>query len=206
MSFKKAAGIIGGSIVGLIGLSAAVFVSSALNEAKNAGDDDCDYLIILGCRVYGSCPTEMLAMRIERAIVYMKKHPQAIAIAAGGCFFKGQRISEAMAIRNVLVGFGIEDNRILIEENSRNTYENLINSRDLILKHEGDSGINDCRIAILTSDFHLFRAGKIAEKCGMKANKIAANSPASPVMSYTREYVISYSKAAFELLKLKSRC
>ena len=202
MTVKSVVTCAGTGLACLAGLSAAMFINRAAKEAKKAGDDDCAYLIILGSRVDGSRPGEMLAMRCERAAQYLKAHPHTKAIATGGLFRKNQTVSEAAAIKKSLEGFGIDPQRILIENKSRTTYENIRNAAEIIEAVEHRSVINYITVGLLSSDFHLYRARKTAQLLGLNVRIIAANSPVSPVVSYTRECFVNFPATAAALVSI----
>ena len=72
-------------------------------------------------------------------------------------------------MRQYLLTAGIEDERILVEDKSTNTVENLTFSGGLLDKENS-------RVVIVTNNFHVFRALKIAEKQGYHAEGLAASS------------------------------
>lgn len=128
-----------------------------------------DYCIILGAQWKAEGPSEVLRRRLESAAEYLKANPDTKVIVSGG---RGanEPISEAAGMYEYLTRAGIEPERILIEDKSTNTYENLIFSGRL-LDRERD------RVVIVTNNFHMFRALKIAEKQGFeRAEGLAADS------------------------------
>ncbi|WP_079509211.1 YdcF family protein [Mesobacillus jeotgali] len=141
-----------------------------------------DYMIILGARVKGSRPSLALQFRIDYAAEYLKDNPQTIAIASGGKG-PGEDFSEAEAIKKKLVEYGIEESRILLEDKSTNTYENIGFSKKLIPK-EAKTGL------LVTNDFHIYRAQMIAENEGLMISGLPAKTPIQAVFkSYLREYL-----------------
>ena len=72
-------------------------------------------------------------------------------------------------MKNYLVENGIEPDRIIMEDKSVNTYENLENSCRIL--EEMGIGKN---IAIVTDGFHQYRAGFIAKKLGYEPSAINA--------------------------------
>ena len=95
-------------------------------------------VVVLGCQVRGDTPSLLLYKRIETAFEYLKANPNAKCIASGG---KGsdENISEAECIKEYLVDMGIDENRILIENKSVNTNENISFSAEIIKKN----GLNE---------------------------------------------------------------
>ena len=139
-------------------------------------------LIVLGCQVRGDVPSLMLKNRIDEAFDYLEENPEATAILSGG---QGadEFMSEAECIYNNLVEKGIDKNRLIIEDKSVNTDENIKNSLKII---EEKSLSKD--IALATSDFHQKRAAMICEKYGLNAHAVNAPTPAYLVpVYYTRE-------------------
>lgn len=151
--------------------------NSRLDVPKNA-----DYLIILGARVKGTVPSLALQYRIDHAAMYLKENPDTIAIASGGKG-PGEDISEAESIKRELIGHGIEESRIFLEDKSTDTYENIRFSKEFI-PEEAESGL------IVTNDFHIYRAKMIADNADLKIDGLPAKTPIQAVIkSYTREYL-----------------
>ncbi|PMU55070.1 cytoplasmic protein, partial [Pseudomonas sp. GP01-A3] len=78
-------------------------------------------------------------------------------------------ISEAECMKIELIKLGIEENRIIKEDLSTNTYENMKFSKNFI--KENEKGI------IVTNDYHLFRSIKLAEKQGLQIVGLPAKTP-----------------------------
>ena len=139
---------------------------------------DKDYILILGCQIKkDGTLTNLLKSRADRAIEFAKMQQEAtgkdiVFIPSGG---KGddEVISEAEAIRNYLVETGIPEDRILVENKSANTFENLRNSMELISK---ESESDDPGIAFSTTNYHVFRSGFFASQQGIKAQGIGAKT------------------------------
>ena len=131
---------------------------------------DADYLIVLGAKVNPDGPSLTLQKRIDAAYEYLTEHPDTIVIASGG---QGadEHISEAACIAGELMKMGISADRILLEDRSTDTAENIQYSKLLI----DDSP--DKTVLVLSNDFHCFRASGIARR-HLEANvgHIAADS------------------------------
>ena len=183
----------------IVGTHAALFTAAAVKTGKESlSDKFCDVVIILGCRVEGSTPSENLVSRIERAAEYLKMHPCCTAIATGGKFRDGQEISEAQAIKDGLVNLGVDPERIILEEAATTTYENFKNCVGIIESLNLDNPV----IGILSNDYHLFRAGLIAEDSGLyNTVKIGAKSP-NPIASYARENQVIFEVWGKRIKKL----
>lgn len=131
----------------LIGESLVIF------NANSPAPDDLDYVIVLGAGLNGSRPSRPLQQRINTAYEYSMNHPDAILILSGG---QGpdEAISEAECMRRELLSMGIPEERLIKEERSTSTEENIRYSY-LILKDRGDEG---AKIGVLTNSFHIYRA------------------------------------------------
>ena len=107
----------------------------AVNENKKV-----DYVIILGARVKGENPTKSLMERIKAAIEYLKKNPEVKVIATGGQG-KNEGVAEGLAIKRELLKNGISEDRIILEDKSKNTVENFRFSLEKIENIENSKNI-----------------------------------------------------------------
>lgn len=145
-------------------------ISALMIKAANDRPTNPAAIIVLGCRVNGENPSAMLMQRISAACRYLEEYPEAVVIASGG---KGtdELISEAECIRRQLEKRGISPERIILEENSTNTRENMAFSKK-ILEEKGITG----EIAIVSNEYHLRRAKTIAKKQGLDVKCCAAGT------------------------------
>ena len=93
-------------------------------------------------------------------------------------------------MRNYLMARGIDESRILIEDQSTNTYENLKFSMDLYnVKHA----------VVVSNTYHLYRTKIIAKRLGMKMEALAAETPIrSKRKMYVREYAAIMKTILFD--------
>jgi len=139
-----------------------------LRASLKMPDSSQDYVIVLGAHVRSSGPSRALALRLNKALEYAAEHPDTIFIMSGGQGFN-EPCTEASAMRDYLVARGLSADRILLEENSTNTRENLTFSKELI--PQGAS------VGIISNGFHICRALHLAEALGIKnASGIPARS------------------------------
>lgn len=129
-----------------------------------------DYCIILGAQWKSNGPSEVLRRRLNKAVEYLNENPNTLVIVSGG---QGgnEVISEAVGMKQYLMAAGISEERILVEDKSTNTRENLAFSAELLDK-------DNSQVVIVTNNFHMFRALKIAEKQGYQAEGLSADSVA----------------------------
>lgn len=125
-----------------------------------------DYLIVLGAQVReGGEPSISLLYRLERARDYLRENPDTRCVVSGGQG-PNEPCTEAEAMETWLEREGIAPERILQEDRSTNTVENVRFSRNLIEREEPGAAAA-ARIGIVTNDFHLYRATALARKQGL---------------------------------------
>ena len=122
--------------------------------------ENLDYLIVLGAHVDGTRLPLALLERTRRALEYLKANPGTKAVLSGGKG-KGEKISEARAMYDYLTANGIEGSRLILEDRSVNTKENLSFSLEKI----GDLSAS---VGVVTNNFHVFRGVAIGKKCGCR--------------------------------------
>ena len=153
------------------------------NMSGKASANETEYIVILGCQVNGSFASLPLLRRGYNAVNYLKSHENVKAVITGG---QGPRedITEAEAMRHLLAENDIGEDRILIEDKSRSTIENLKFADELY-------NLLDKNIVIVTSDYHMFRSLSIAKKLGYQnVAGLAARSQLSVLPAYLlREYM-----------------
>lgn len=125
--------------------------------------------LILGAQLNGSSISRLLRYRLESGIEFAKKYPDTYLIVSGG---KGnnEHISEAKAMKQYLIDHGIKEYRILVEDHSKNTRENLLYSKKIMKQNHISS------VSIITNDFHMFRANYLAHSQGIKSYRYPAKS------------------------------
>lgn len=156
-----------------------------LKEAKKVVEEEVDYIIVLGARLYGKTPSPSLVERLKSAVSYLEDHEDPKIIVSGGQG-PGEDVSEGYAMSQYLLKKEIPKDRIIIEDKSTSTIENLEFSLDKI--RENDSR-DEIKILIVTNGYHVFRSKIIAKRLGMKAYGLPANTPpTTKVKGYLREY------------------
>ena len=157
--------------------------------AQKEPKEEPDVLIILGARLYGTIPSPALQHRLDRGAAYLKDHPEALVIVSGG-LGRGEEMTEASAMKRDLVAQGIQEERIFVEDNSYNTYENFLYSVQILEDKNLGLQKEELLIGIVTNDFHIFRSTLTAKDFGVKAVGLPAKTPPSIILkSYLREYL-----------------
>ena len=143
--------------------------SRILSQYNAQAAPGADYVIILGAQWRSTGPSEVLRRRLDKAIDYLEQNPDTSVIVSGG---QGgnESIPEAVGMREYLMQAGIGEERILVEDQSASTYQNLVLSAEF-LNREND------RVVVVTNNFHMFRALAIAKKQGyLNVEGLAASS------------------------------
>ena len=125
---------------------------------KSLKNEEFAYLIVLGAQVDGRRITDSLHRRLEKARLYLLQHPDTRVIVSGGQG-KGEDIPEAEAMASYLEAHGITGRRIIKEDRSKTTKENLTFSIPYI-------GEKDAAVGIVSNNFHLYRAICYAKRLG----------------------------------------
>ena len=158
-------------------LIATVFC--AVHSKRFKVKDPMDYIIILGCSIRpDGTPTPLLQSRIDRAVSFdneqSEKHSRRAKFIPSGGQGSDEVISEAECMKRYLVKNGIEEERIIKEDKSVNTYQNLAFSKKIIEEDCGD--IDSVNVAFSTTNYHIFRGYTIAKKLGFKVKGLSAKT------------------------------
>lgn len=139
-------------------------------------DKDKDFLIILGCgfRKDGT-PSPLLRGRIDRALAFARRQKaetgkDLIFVTSGG---QGpdEPCSESACMKRYLLEQGIPEERILEEDRSTDTRENMRFSKEKIWQVDPEG-----KIAFSTTNYHVFRSGLYARRVKMKAQGMGAKT------------------------------
>lgn len=145
----------------------SVFMINAMNNKPNGKPTT---LVILGCKVKGTNPSLMLKRRLDASCAYLNDYNDVTVIVSGG---KGddEQISEAQCMKDYLVSQGIASERIIMEDESSSTYENLKFSQEKIKENQ----LNE-KVTIVTDGYHQFRAKIIADSLDIETYSISAKT------------------------------
>nr|QGT51466.1 hypothetical protein Unknown280_1580 [uncultured Spirochaetaceae bacterium] len=140
--------------------------------------------------------SDSVQKRIAFTADYLKKHPDAIAVVTGGKS-KFDPCAESDILKPALCSYGIEEDRVLAENQAKDTIQNFKFSAQLLAKNSGVDvqQILESPITVITSDFHIARAERLAKRMGFTNIYGAASS--TPLLfvpnSYARE-ICTYVK------------
>lgn len=188
-------------IAAVAGLAGLIFflrvVSRILTGFHRSDPGDLACIIVLGAHVRKNGPCRALRYRLDTAADYLGEHPEAVCIVSGG---QGadEPFTEASCMKRYMRDRGIPDGRIFLEDRSRTTRENILRSCR-ILTEKGIRG----RIGLVTNDFHMYRALRIARENGLE-DPAAVTAPSTPLflprnilrefLAMIKYYILSFRK------------
>lgn len=131
-------------------------------------------VIVLGCKVNKTTPSIMLGERLDAAYKYLNENPKSHVIVSGGQG-KGEDVSEAFAMHKWLTNKGIDSSRIILEDTSTDTHENLTNCAKIIDDLNSPNYRKD-NVVIITNEFHEYRSLKQSVSLGFVASPYPAKT------------------------------
>lgn len=116
---------------------------------------EADCLIIFGCHL-----KPLLNERLECAIKILKSKKIDTILLTGGIGVNGN-FNEAEYMKKALLNFGIAENKILVDDKSTTTEENIVNSIQIL---RDTNLINNKKIVLVSNQAHLRRIGMELKK------------------------------------------
>lgn len=146
-----------------------------------------DAVIVLGAGLVGGNRIPVvLRQRLDAALGYLRENPGAVVVVTGG-LGRQATMTEAYAMGAYLVYHGIPPERVILEERSTSTLENLSFARELLDEHFGGGGYT---VVVATNDFHVPRSLMHAGQAGLDAEGLAAPTQRHMVPRYySREHL-----------------
>ncbi len=83
----------------------------------------------------------------------------------------GDKISESVAVEKYLLRIGVPPEDIIMEPNARNTYENALFSKNVLI----EKAMSQQKILMVTSAFHMYRSRLCFEKVGLKVTPFSVD-------------------------------
>ena len=169
---------------------ASILINVQINKNK-VPNYEAEAAIVLGAGLKGEKPSLQLQKRLDKAYEYSQQNKNAIIIVSGG---QGpdEIIPEAQAMKTYLLGKGLSENRIVMENQSKTTYENFLFSKKIIDETLGSSSYST---VFITNDFHVLRASIIADRSGIR------NIEAIGSDSYTQSILNDYLREGLAVIK-----
>lgn len=187
------------SVAAILAASGVICLMAAMNIITTSGQPDwkraeqADYAVVLGANMKtDGTASRIMRQRLRAAMEFMERNPDAMVILSGG---KGEDepISEASCMYKTIVDMGADPERLLLEENSFDTRDNLMFSWDIIESRGG----TEKAVAVITSEFHERRAAYIGRTLGIETCAVPAHTDQWFYrVNYTLREVFAFVKAA----------
>ena len=158
-------------VLAVIVVAVAAVEVPIVRESIAAPARDADYIIVLGAAVKGETPSLAMRERVDAAVDFLRGHPDCKAVLSGGQG-RGEKITEAEAMRRLIVAQGISADRLILERKSTSTRENLAYSFEAIRADGGDPAAS----AVVSSEYHIYRAKMIARSLGVEVGAVPATT------------------------------
>lgn len=161
-----------------------------LSSASKKETSKPDYIVVLGAGLWGKNPSQILQQRLNASLDVINKYPDVKVVLSGGQG-PGETITEAEAMKKYLIDRDVSEDRLLLEEKSTSTLENLSFSYNLI---RNTDKVSNFKVTIVTSNFHMYRAQLISKRLG-----ISSYAYASDIENYLK--ITYFSREYFALIK-----
>ena len=174
-----------------------------LTPAVVGTDEKAEHVILLGGGISkdGKLPKSVMT-RVEKAAEYLNKNPESICVVTGGTL-DWLPCPEAPELKRQLVLAGVNPERILVEDQAKDTIQNFQLSCKMLAEYQQTSvkEILETPTAVVTSRFHLRRSERLARRMGFTNIKgiPAACPPVYVLHNYVRE-ICAYVKLNLRIL------
>ncbi len=150
-------------IAGVVILGILLFIvveGLIISHYNEQGEANLDYIIVLGAQIKEKGPSAALKFRLDEAYEYLIENENTICIVSGGQG-PNEPCTEAQGMYEYLVEKGIESQRIILEDKSTDTSENILFSAEFLDKEKD-------KVGIVTNNFHVFRGVHLAKHLGIE--------------------------------------
>lgn len=138
-----------------------------MGMGTNSNTKNYDYVLVLGYQLNHNQMSETLRSRLDKAYQYATDNPRSQFILCGGITRKNT-ISEAQVMQDYLIQKGLDQKRIIIEDQSIDTIENITNSLQYV---------DNNKVLVISSNYHVYRAKMICSKVGIEAKGLGSSAP-----------------------------
>lgn len=180
--FKKVCKVISFLITLLlfIFITIQAYLFLQLNKYSNIDSNEkYDYVLVLGSALKNNQIGHVLKSRLDKSLEYINAHENSKVIVSGG-IIGSNVITEADAMYKYLKDKKVDARRIIKEDKSTSTFENIKFSKK-ILKNNNDL---DKKILIVTSDFHLPRALSISRNFKLNTEGLSSKTNKEDLSRY----------------------
>ena len=173
-----------GRIIFILFLISFISIQYIIISGEHTDDEvyNADRVLVLGSRIYDNRPSAALQSRLDTAIELLNENQDAVLIVCGGQG-SNEIMPEAHMMKDYLLQNGVSEDKILVEDKSKNTIENIKNAKELY-------NLENYKTAVITNEFHLARARQLMKQAGLDAYGMPAPTPyiLLKLVSHLREY------------------
>ena len=161
------------------------------------GAEKADFIVVLGSGLkYGTYLSPEGKRRSDKAIEYLKKYPHLNVFLTGGQGID-EKFPESFLMKEYFIENGINENRIFLEDKSSNTNENI----KFYIDSLKDKNMEYRNILLVTSDFHMPRAGIIARHYNLTVYPLCSKTRKVSFIPNIMREELAYIKTYFLDLK-----
>lgn len=143
-------------------------------------DKPLDAILLLGLRLKNGCePEQELIDRAKIACEIFNKGVAPVIIVCGGRIEENEK-TEAEVMHMLLTEMGVSAEHIICEDQSKVTYENILNARAILSQKRP-------RVAVVTSDYHIRRSLFLCRLHKMKPIGFACKTPDDELKAYRKK-------------------
>ncbi|MFK3844633.1 YdcF family protein [Stenotrophomonas sp. NPDC078853] len=158
-------------LVWLLGVTGWIMWIGERDQAAKA-----DAIIVLGAAAYDAKPSPVFQERIRHGLDLYEAGYAPLLIFTGGYGGSGARFSESQVARRYALKQGVPAKAILIETQSRNTVQNLVEAKRLMDQRDLH------RVIIVSDPLHMARALRLSRAMGIDA--LASSTPSTRFRSF----------------------
>ena len=142
-------------------------------------------MVIFGCQLRSDGPSTLLRDRLDTALAYLEEHPDMTVVVSGGQG-TNEPASEAQGMYDYLTAHGVDGGRILMDDRSFNTKENVAYSLEVLAAggHDTSDGV-----VLVTNFFHVTRARMLWERADKTGPVSVLAAPSSHLPSTLTMYI-----------------
>lgn len=138
--------------------------NNILQSDEISAMNDSEYILVLGCGVFGDKPSDMLEDRLLKALEIADKIPDVKLIVSGNN--SGDDYNEVGVMKNYCISKGFDESRIITDDYGFSTGESITNLSESFAVD---------KVIIVTQEYHLYRALHIASQYGIEAYGVASD-------------------------------